>query len=59
MGNNDIKYVKLKDSHNTIIVINGKDNSEESAKKYVRDLQEYKYRTEKYLKKENIMAKIK
>ena len=55
----ETKAVRLKDSHNTIIIVDGDADSEKAAKKYVKDLQEYKYKTEKYLAKEKIMSKIK
>ena len=55
----ETKSVRLKDSHNTIILIDVDADSEQAAKKYVKDLQEYKYKTEKYLRKENLMAKVK
>ena len=55
----ETKAVRLKDSHNTIIMVDGDADSEKAAKKYVKDLQDYKYKTEKYLKKENLLSKIK
>lgn len=48
------KAVRLKDSNNTIILIEEGEDAEKARKKYIKDLEEYKYKTEKYLQKEKI-----
>ena len=58
MSSQPTKAVRLKDSHNTIILIEEGEDAEKARQKYAKDLNDYKYRTEKYLTKEKINSKI-
>lgn len=46
------KLVKLKDFHNTIIVIDENADTDQSVKKYMKDLRDYKHTAVKDLTKD-------
>lgn len=52
------KLVKLKDFHNTIILIDENADTEQSVQKYMKDLREYKYSAIKDLTKTPNITKI-